>query len=268
LMPPLPVSADPASVRIAIRGQDVALLEVEVSRGYATDPLREETLRLRSDVETCRDAVQALDDEDVAEQARLGFAGHLSEAAATAMARAVSFGRAGQDDLAQMAGHLADSTASALARRREIGSRRRTAKRELQAAEQRLADAESRAGESRYVEVAAAIEAAGPTRAEVELSYHVEGAYWQPLYDLALTDDALTASYLAEVTQQTGEDWPGVRLVLSTSRHGEHHELPELRPWYIGRRQPAAPRPPMHAARLTAAMPEGSSEVSVPLAAG
>jgi hypothetical protein len=47
------------------------LLNVEVHRGYRTDPLREETARLRSEADRCRDAVQALDDEDAAEQARL-----------------------------------------------------------------------------------------------------------------------------------------------------------------------------------------------------
>jgi N-terminal domain of unknown function (DUF4140) len=96
----LPASVDPASVRVAARGRDLALLNVEVHRRYRTDPLREETARLRSEVDRCRDAVQALDDEGAAEQARLDFLGHLSEAAAAALARAVSFGRVGHDDLA------------------------------------------------------------------------------------------------------------------------------------------------------------------------
>jgi hypothetical protein len=52
-------------------------------------------------------------------------------AAGAALARAVSFGRAGHDDLAQMAGHLSADTASALGRRREISARRRAARREL-----------------------------------------------------------------------------------------------------------------------------------------
>src|SRR5215469_7833173 len=90
----LPASVDPASVRVAARGADLALLDVEVHHRYQADPLREQTSRLRSDVDRCRDALQALDDEDAAEQARLDFAGHLSEAAAQALARAVSFGRA------------------------------------------------------------------------------------------------------------------------------------------------------------------------------
>jgi uncharacterized protein (TIGR02231 family) len=194
-------------------------------------------------VESCRDAVAALDDEDAAEQARLGFAGHLSEAAAGALARAVSFGRAGHDDLGQMAGHLADSTASALGKRREISVRRRIAHRELTAAEQRLEDAERRqaAGPAGFFEVTITLEASAAGQAEVDISYHSSGVSWRPLYDLGLAGERLTVGYLAEVTQRTGEDWPAVELVLSTTRRGQYQELPELRPWYVGRAAPVRP---------------------------
>ena len=280
----LPASADPASVRVAARGRDLALLNVEVHRRYRTDPLREETARLRSEVDRCRDAVQALDDEDTAEQARLNFLGHLSEAAATALARAVGFGRAGHDDLAQMAGHLSADTAAALGRRREISARRRAAQRELEAAEQRLAAAGKRAGRPvAFAEVSAILEASAATRAEVELSYHVSGASWRPLYDLALDGERLAVSYLAEVTQQTGEDWPAVELVLSTTRRGLHQVLPELDPWYIGRAEPVprplaqswragavpqrGPRAAMFAAAAGPGAPDAELEEAAPLAA-
>ncbi len=193
----LPVLTDPESVRVAVRGQDVALLEVQANLRHGVDPVRAETVRLREDAERCGDAVHALEDQDTAEQAHLGFAGHLSEAAAVAMARAVSFGRAGQDDLARMADFLSASTAVALERRREISHRKRVAERELEAAEQRLADAERRTGVPQYVEVSAAVEAAADTQAEIELSYHVKGASWQPLYDLSLTGERLAASYIS-----------------------------------------------------------------------
>ena len=234
----LPASVDPASVRMAARGPRLTLLNVEVHHRYRTDPLREETARLRSDVDSCRDAVQALEDEDAAEQARLDFAGHLSGAAATALARALSFGRASHDDMAGMAGYLSGDTAGALARRREISVRLRAARRELEAAEQRLEAAEARVGTTvAFTEVTATLEAGAVTRAEVELSYHVSGASWRPLYDLALDGKRLAVSYLAEVIQLTGEDWPPVELVLSTTRRGLHQILPELNPWYIGRVQ-------------------------------
>ncbi|WP_300602600.1 DUF4140 domain-containing protein [Trebonia sp.] len=156
----LPATADPASVRVAARGHDLGLLNVEVQRRFGTDPLRAETARLRAEVEQRRDTVQELADEDAAEQAALGFLGHLSDATATALARAVSTGRAGYDELSRMAGHLSAGTGSILSRRREIGARKRTAQRELEAAEQRLAAAEKRAGHPvEFAEVCVILEA-------------------------------------------------------------------------------------------------------------
>jgi uncharacterized protein (TIGR02231 family) len=248
----LPASVDPASVRVAARGSGLALLDVEVHRRYRTDPLREDAARLRSDVERCRDLVQELDDEDTAEQARLTFLGHLSGAAATALARAVSFGRGDHEDLARMAGHLSADTSGVLARRREIAARQRVARRELEAAEQRLEAAQAHAGRPAEVtEVSATLEASAPIVAEVDVSYHVSGASWRPLYDLTLDGERLAVSYLAEVRQRSGEDWPAVELVLSTTRRGLHQTLPELDPWYIGRARRAPEHQPMMARKGT-----------------
>jgi uncharacterized protein (TIGR02231 family) len=262
----LPASVDPASVRVAARGAGLALLDVEVHRRFRTDPLREETGRLRSEVERCRDLVQELDDEDTAEQARLSFLGHLSESAATALARAVSFGRADHDDLARMAGHLSADTGGALSRRREIGVRKRAARRELEAAEQRLAAAEGRAGGAVPVtEVSVTLEASAATTAEIDISYHVDGASWRPLYDLTLDGERLAVSYLAEVRQETGEDWPATELVLSTTRRGLHQSLPELSPWYIGRARPVPAMPVMRRSMaMAAAAGAGGAPTTVP----
>ena len=244
----LPATVDTASVRVAARGRDLALLNVEVRRRFGTEPLREQAARLRAEVERWRDAVQGLDDEDAAEQAGLGFLSHLSEAAATALARAVGAGRAGYDELSGMAGHLSASTAGTLAKRREIAARKRAAERELAAAEARLTAAEQGGKPKKvaFVEVVVDLEAQAATEAEVDLTYHVSGASWRSLYDLVLDGERLDVSYLAEVTQQTGEDWPEVALVLSTARTGQSQTLPELSPWYIGRPQP--PRRPGGAA--------------------
>ena len=242
----LPAAADPASVRVAVRGHHLGLLDVEVHKRFAADPKREDAVRLRTEAEERRDEVQALDDADAAEQASLAFAGHLSEAAATALARAVSFGRISHDELDQMATHLSAATSAALGRRREIAARRRIAHREMQAAEQRLADSEKRPKPAQYTDVSATLEVTAGTEAEIEMSYHVSGVFWRPLYDLGLVGEKLTVNYLAEITQRTGEDWPAVPLVASTTRQGQHQTLPELTPWYVGR-QRVTPYPPMAA---------------------
>src|ERR1019366_6043702 len=162
----------------------------------------------------------------------------VSQASAGGLARALSFGRASHDELSQMAGLLFADTASTLARRRDIRARRGDAQREIAAAEQRLAAAEQSHRSVEFVEVSATLEATAATQADMELSYHVSGASWRPLYDLSLTGERLAVTYLAEITQQTSEDWPAVELALSTTRRGRHQRLPELHPWYIGR--PAA----------------------------
>jgi uncharacterized protein (TIGR02231 family) len=235
----LPASADTSSVRVAARGDDLSLVNVEVHPRVSAEPLREQTARLRAEVDRWRDAVQALDDEDAAELAGLGFLSHLSEATATSLARAVSSGRAGYDELSGMAGHLSASTANTLTRRRDIAARKRAAERELAAAEGRLKAALHGGGQRlKFVEVTVDLEVQADTEAEIEVTYHVRGASWRPLYDLALDGERLNVSYLAEITQQTGEDWPEVALVLSTTRQGQSQTLPELSPWYIGRPQP------------------------------
>ena len=261
----LPSSVDTASVRVAARGHDLALLNVEVHRRVGTEPLREQTAQLRAEVERWRDAVQGLDDEDAAEQAGLGFLSHLSEAAATSLARAIGSGRAGYDELSGMAGHLSASTANTLAKRREIAARRRTAQQELEAAQARLSAAEqggSRLQKISFVEVTVDLEARAATEAEIDLTYHVSGASWRPLYDLVLDGERLNVSYLAEITQQTGEDWPEVALVLSTTRPGQSQTLPELSPWYIGRPQPR--RAPRGAMLRAASMPMESAPGAPP----
>jgi uncharacterized protein (TIGR02231 family) len=234
----LPESADPSSVRVAARGDDLTLLNVEVQRRVSAVPRRESLAQLRADAERCRDAVKELGDADEAEQAGLGFLGHLSEAAATSLARALSSGRVGYDELAGMAGHLSASTATALGRRREIAARKRVAQRELDAALERLAGAEQPGQPATFTEVSVLLDAPRATAAEIELTYHVAGASWRPLYDLMLAGERLKVSYLAEITQRTGEDWPEVTLVLSTTRQGLRQTLPELHPWYIGHPEP------------------------------
>ena len=105
------------------------------------------------------------------------------------------------------------------------------------------------------------LEARAATEAEIDLSYHVSGASWRPLYDLVLDGERLNVSYLAEITQQTGEDWPEVALVLSTTRPGQSQTLPELSPWYIGRPQP--PRAPGARMLRAASMANESAEALI-----
>lgn len=79
---------------------------------------------------------------------------------------------------------------------------------------------------------------------DLELTYVVNHAGWQPLYDLRLSGSTLDATYLAQVAQNTGEDWPDVALTLSTAQPALSLEVPELDPWYVAPKPPPLPVAP------------------------
>ncbi|MEV7020631.1 DUF4139 domain-containing protein [Kitasatospora sp. NPDC093558] len=82
-----------------------------------------------------------------------------------------------------------------------------------------------------------------PSHVEIELEYGVAAARWIPAYRLSYRQGSDTGRLVlrASVAQQTGEDWTGVRLALSTADLDRRTDLPKLRSLRIGRSQPAPP---------------------------
>ncbi len=70
---------------------------------------------------------------------------------------------------------------------------------------------------------------------ELEVSYRVPGATWSPAYEARATTgvEAVDLSTSALVRQQTGEDWGGVQLTLSTAKPAVAGSMPELEPWFL-----------------------------------
>nr|WP_242045734.1 MULTISPECIES: mucoidy inhibitor MuiA family protein [unclassified Calothrix] len=103
------------------------------------------------------------------------------------------------------------------------------------------------------VSLVVAVEVAGAGEFELEVSYVVNRASWTPLYDLRfnISSNIVNLTYLAEVTQSTGEDWLGVALTLSTAKPGLGTLPPKLEPWYINTHS----RPPVDFISRRAIMP-------------
>ena len=79
-------------------------------------------------------------------------------------------------------------------------------------------------------EIVVQVSADGATPAELEVSYVVSRAGWQPVYDLRAmnTKSPLQLSYKANVFQSTGEEWKNVKLILSTANPNLGGLKPEL----------------------------------------
>lgn len=74
-------------------------------------------------------------------------------------------------------------------------------------------------------------------KATVGLRYQVFGARWRPAYNARLDEETghVTLEYFGLVSQETGEDWDDVQLLLSTANPSVSGDLPQLASWYLGR---------------------------------
>jgi len=128
----------------------------------------------------------------------------------------------------------------------KISRERRELAKELDRLRRDLRNIQSARPRQRYV-VTVELEVSAAGDFDLELTYMVNGAGWKPLYDLRLTEGSLDVTYLAQVAQNTGEDWPDVALTLSTASPALSLIIPELQPWYI-----RAYAPPPHVAQAVA----------------
>lgn len=84
-------------------------------------------------------------------------------------------------------------------------------------------------------EIVITVMADSPINTSLELSYLVEQASWQIMYDIRVKDinSPLQISYKANVRQQSGEDWREVKLALSTGNPFEGGQMPTLDTWWL-----------------------------------
>ncbi len=75
------------------------------------------------------------------------------------------------------------------------------------------------------------VDKANGASGKVRLNYLVDSAAWRPQYKLRAGKDneAVQVEYLAAVFQQTGEDWAGVDMILSTAQPTLNAAPPELK---------------------------------------
>ncbi len=74
-----------------------------------------------------------------------------------------------------------------------------------------------------------------PVKVNLDIEYFVSGCGWEPNYDLHASDlsGKIKMQYKAKVFNDTGNDWDGVEMILSTGNPNLSATFPELSPWYL-----------------------------------
>lgn len=142
------------------------------------------------------------------------------------------------ESVAEQLRFVGEERARLMQAKRELGLKAEELQRELKVAQ---AELESKGGASRTERMAVvqlAQVADGP--AVIELTYHLFGPEWAPLYSVRASGDrtAVEVEYDAGIFQATGEDWTDVALALSTAEATEASSPPALEPFIVDEVRP------------------------------
>ena len=244
----LPLTLNNDSIRAAGRGAAVAaLLGVDVRRRYFTETPAEKVRALQKQVEELQDQDKLLSDQVSAAVVQEKFAQKLADQSAEQWARGFALGRTQVAQAGDLITFAQQQLTQAQAKQREVTQQRRELARQLEKLNNELkAHQSARPRERNVATVEVEVKQAGDL--SIDLTYMVNQASWHALYDIRLSEGAqpsLQLSYLAQVAQNTGEDWNDVALTLSTARPALAAIKPELSPWYINVYAPLPARPPV-----------------------
>jgi uncharacterized protein (TIGR02231 family) len=242
----LPIVLEEASVRAKVRATaGCRLLGTQVDRDFSPVPTEEKVAALQSELDALRDRETALAKQLDTIALRRAFLNTLATNSGEQLARGIALGRSSLETGADLVQFLSQQNENLDGAHLQLIQDQRTLKREIDTKARELDSLQRiRPTESRSVRVL--LDLVEPAEVELALRYQVTGARWEPLYDLRVRDadgvPELSLTRQAQVTQQTGEEWEGVALSLSTARPALAAVLPELDPWFLYVPEPPRPK--------------------------
>lgn len=248
----LPLTLLPDSVRVGGLGSaQVRILGVDVRRQHFVETPAAKAQQLEQVIEQTEDELRVLEDEKAGWLSHGKYVEGLRQST-TELAKGLSRGKTGIEDQAKLTQFLREQDAELRGAIRKLDSKKRDLTKHLEKLRQELKEISSARPRQRY-QALIEVEATSKGDFQPELSYLVRNASWQPLYDIRLTHkegdqnagSSLEISYIAQITQNSGQDWTGVDLVVSTARPALNQQLPELKPWYVDQFRPPQPLRPV-----------------------
>jgi uncharacterized protein (TIGR02231 family) len=241
---PLTLLAD--SLRVSGSGTaQVRILSVDLARRHYEQTPAAQVRELEQQIEALEAEQQGLADEQAVWQAQADYLAGLRQASA-AFAKGLARSKSSISDQAELLEFMRQHDEAARSQLRRLAGANRDLTRRLERLRRELKEWQSARPRQRY-QAQVEIEVGQAGTFEAALTYVVNQASWQPLYDVRLlsngTEPVLSLSYMAQIVQKTGQDWSGVSLAVSTARPALNQRLPEQQPWYLDVYRPPTPLP-------------------------
>jgi uncharacterized protein (TIGR02231 family) len=231
----LPVTLKPDSVRVGGSGKiAVKLLGVNIERIYTSEPVGVRVSQITQHIEQLESEMNYLQAQldGLALQSR--FIEGLREKTERPFAQSISRKNLSLSETLDFLNFLGSQFTEYGIATRDSSNRKNEIEKELKVLQKQLQQVQTPHPKESF-KLVVDIETLGEGEFELEVAYVVNYASWTPLYDVRVncTSSTVNLSYLAEVTQNTGEEWQDVALTLSTAKPGLGTLPPKLEPWYL-----------------------------------
>jgi hypothetical protein len=234
-IPGLPDQMNDQSIRVAGAGSAHAkILEVRVEPALPDSLPDVRARELLAEIENIKSELRKLDDRAKGIMQQREFLGKISIASSDNFSKEVALRRPALDDWQKVLSFLDANTKRLGDQEQDIGSRREAFRKHQTEVEFEL----NKIGAARTPRAKQAFISLDVTQGgtlNLEVSYLVRDATWEPLYDLraSTSDKKIELTYNAQVWQGTGEDWENVTLSLSTAQPVVGGSQPTLSPWFV-----------------------------------
>ena len=224
------------SVRVSASGSAQAkILEVKVDRVFLDTVSAARIAPLLQTRKSLNDEMRVLNDRLAVLTHQRDFLNKITIASQESIARELRTQKPSADDWGKLLGFFDAEFSKLDAESRQLEGKRTTVQENLEAVEKEISSAGGNPEKTeKLITVAFDVQRGGSLA--IEASYLISQAGWTPTYDIRVSsaDTIVELTYSALVKQNTGEDWKGVHMTLSTSLPALGGAPPELQPWYVG----------------------------------
>ncbi|MBE9186864.1 mucoidy inhibitor MuiA family protein [Microcoleus sp. LEGE 07076] len=231
----LPATLETESVRATGAGTvAVRLLGVRTETVFSSEPTGDRIAELTQQIQELETQKRAIKDQIASRKIQLKFVEGLSEKSVGFFSSSIAKQQIGLNETGELLNFLGSNYKKYISAIAQHERQQRELDQQITALHQQLRQLQTPHSQQSF-NIIVAIEPSGSGNFELEVSYVVTRARWTPLYDLRVntTNNQINLNYLAEVNQNTGEDWTGVALTLSTAKPGMGTLPPKLQPWFI-----------------------------------
>jgi len=230
----IPVGVESDSLRISAQGVPAVLGAVKIVESVEKPRKTPEYIAAHDEVRRLERKVAETQAEDDVDQELLRFLDSLRAATAESESKKLGRGDPDPEAVSSFYNLLAEKLRALAMADIDRDDRFRKLNEDLVLARAKLRTAR-RAGDMRTRVAGVELETERAGSLTLRLAYVVPRAQWYPSYRATLDAESGDVSWVAEgvVRQNTGEDWSGVTLSLSTASPAQGVEPPFLTPWTL-----------------------------------